>query len=97
MSTVVVVKKDGYVSIAADTLTTSGNMKESAEYVVNSRKILEYDAGYLGITGSASLGMAIGDFLSKQKTKISFSTISEIFRFGLLIHKELKENYKEDF
>lgn len=103
MSTVAVVKKDGYVSIAADTLTTSGNMKESAEYVVNSRKILPYNEGYLGITGSASLGMAIGDFLAKQKTKISLATVSEIFRFGLLIHKELKENYflladdEEDF
>jgi ATP-dependent HslUV protease, peptidase subunit HslV len=93
MSTVVVVKKNGFVSIAADTLTTNGSSKESAVYVVNHQKTIEYDSNYLGITGSASLGMAIGDFLSKQKKKVSLESVSDIFRFGLLLHKDLKENY----
>ncbi len=103
MSTIVVVKKNNETVIAADTLTTYGNTKESAGYVVNHEKIYKYRDSFLGISGSASLGIAVQDFLSKTKKKISFETVAEIFRFGLLLHKELKENYflraddEEDF
>ncbi|MGI8642297.1 MAG: hypothetical protein ACR2MG_20395 [Pyrinomonadaceae bacterium] len=103
MSTIVVVKKDGLATIAADTLTTFGNTKESAEYIVNSEKIFKYRENYLGVTGSASLGIAVQDFLAKAKKKVSFENAADIFRFGLHLHKELKENYflrpddEEDF
>lgn len=103
MSTIVVVKKNGLATIAADTLTTFGNTKESAEYIVNSEKIFKYRENYLGITGSASLGIAVQDFLARTKKKVSFESAADIFRFGLLLHKELKETYylrpddEEDF
>ena len=103
MSTIVVVKKNGFASIAADTLTTCGGTKESAEYIVNSEKILKYRENYLGVSGPASLGIAIQDYLSITKKKVSFENTSDIFRFGLLLHKELKDNYflrpddEEDF
>lgn len=103
MSTIVVVKKKGETVIAADTLTTYGNTKESAGYVVNHEKIFKYFDNYLGISGSASLAIAVQDYLSKTKKKVSFDTVSEIFRFGLALHRELKENYflrpddEEDF
>ncbi|MDQ3180269.1 MAG: hypothetical protein M3Q33_07090 [Acidobacteriota bacterium] len=103
MSTIVIVKKDGYAAIAADTLTTFGNTKESAEYIVNSEKIFKYRENFLGVTGSASLGIAVEDFLKQTKKKVSFQSAADIFRFGLLLHKELKENYflraddEEDF
>ncbi len=103
MSTIVVVKKNNETVIAADTLTTYGNTKESAGYVVNHEKIYQYRDNFLGVSGSASLGIAVEDFLSKTKKKVSFATISEIFRFGLTLHRELKENYflrpddEEDF
>lgn len=103
MSTIVVVKKDGFAAIAADTLTTFGNTKESAEYIVNSEKIFKYKENYLGVTGSASLAIAVEDFLKQTKKKVSFQSATDIFRFGLLLHKELKENYflraddEEDF
>lgn len=103
MSTIVVVKKDGAAVIAADTLTTYGSTKESAEYVVNYEKITKYGENYIGISGSASLGIAIKDYLSKAKKKVSFENVADIYRFGLRLHKELKENYflrpddEEDF
>jgi len=103
MSTIVVVKKKGETVIAADTLTTYGNTKESAGYVVNHEKIFKYSDNYLGISGSASLAIAVQDYLSKTRKKILFDTVSEIFRFGLALHRELKENYflrpddEEDF
>jgi len=103
MSTIVVVKKNNETVIAADTLTTYGNTKESAAYIVNHEKIYKYRDNFLGVSGSASLGIAVQDFLSRTKKKISFDTAAEVFRFGLLLHKELKENYflrpddEEDF
>jgi len=40
MSTIVVVEKEGFATIAADSLTTWGSAKESAEYILNHQKIL---------------------------------------------------------
>jgi len=103
MSTIVVVKKGGVATIAADTLTTFGNTKESAKYIVNHEKIFKYGENYLGVSGSASLGIAVEDFLRMTKKKVSLSGIADIFSFGLLLHKELKEKYflrpddEEDF
>lgn len=103
MSTIVVVKKDGKAVIAADTLTTCGNTKESADYVVNHEKILKYKDNYLGISGSASLQIATQNFLRKTKKKFAFTTIAEIYDFGLLLHAELKDKHflraddEEDF
>ncbi len=90
MSTIVVVKKNSETVIAADTLTTYGNTKESAEYVVNHEKLFKFQDNFLGISGSASLGIAVEDFLSKSSKKISFESVAKIFRFGLVLHKELK-------
>ncbi|REJ76006.1 MAG: hypothetical protein DWQ47_10305 [Acidobacteria bacterium] len=103
MSTIVVVRKDGKAVIAADTLTTCGNTKESAAYVVNHEKIFAYRNSYLGISGSASLQIAVQDFLKRQKKAVNLSGINEIFRFGLQLHRDLKEEYflraddEEDF
>lgn len=93
MSTIVVVKKNKETVIAADTLTTYGSTKESAAYVVNHEKIFRFRDSFLGVSGSASLGVATQDFLLHTKKKISFDTVADVFRFGLLLHRELKENY----
>ncbi len=103
MSTIVVVKKNGNAVIAADTLTTCGNTKESAEYVVNHEKIIKYKENYIGISGSATLQIAVQDFLSKSKQNIILGNTKDIFRFGLALHKSLKDEYflladdEEDF
>jgi ATP-dependent HslUV protease subunit HslV len=93
MTTIVVVKKNGYVSIGADTLTSFGNTKESAEYVVNHEKIIKYRENYLAMTGWGSSQQALEDFLERTKKKFSFDNVANIFRAGLLIHQELKERY----
>lgn len=103
MSTITIVKKDGTAVIAADTLTTCGNTKESASYVVNHEKILAYQGSYLGITGSASLQIAVQDFLQRRKKRASLTNVADIFRFGLQLHRDLKDEYflraddEEDF
>lgn len=93
MSTIVVVKKDEKVVIAADTLTTCGNTKESAEYVVNHGKIIRHERNYLGISGSATLQIALRDFLATTKKNIRLANVAYIFRFGLELHKKLKDEY----
>ncbi|HUF05583.1 MAG TPA: hypothetical protein VMM38_15590 [Aridibacter sp.] len=103
MSTIVVVRKDGKAVIAADTLTTCGNTKESAEYVVNHQKIIGHQGSYLGITGSASLQIAVLDFLQRRKKRPTLTSVGDIYRFGLQLHRELKDEYflrpddEEDF
>jgi ATP-dependent HslUV protease, peptidase subunit HslV len=93
MTTIAVVKKNGIVAIAADTLITFGNTKESAEYVVNHQKIVSYKNNFLAVSGSSSVQIALEDYLIKSKKAVKFGTITEIYRFGLLFHKELKDNH----
>lgn len=93
MTTIVVVKKNGCAAIAADTLTMFGHTKESADYIVNSEKIIKYHDNYLAITGSGSFQMALEDLLLNYEKKVSFHSTIDVFRAGLWIHDELKENY----
>jgi ATP-dependent protease HslVU (ClpYQ) peptidase subunit len=93
MSTVVVVKKNGYAAMAADTLTTWGSTKESAEYVVNHNKIISYKDNFLGITGAGSFQMPFVHFLENTKQKILFDNPFNIFQAGLMIHRVMKELY----
>lgn len=93
MSTIVAVKKDGYVSIAADTLTTWGNMKESAEHLENSEKILKFQDNYLAFTGSASFKLVVGHWLANAKRKPRLDSVENIFDSWLTFHRELKDKY----
>ena len=93
MTTIVVVKKNGYAAIAADTLTTFGHTKETANYVVNHEKIFKYRESYLAVTGAGGFQQALEDFLQSVEEEIPFAKVNDIFRAGLLFHQELKENY----
>jgi len=103
MSTIVVVRKNREAVIAADTLTTCGNTMESAEYVVNHEKIINFKESFLGFSGSASLQIATQNFLSKTRKKVSLQNIAGIYDFGLTLHGELKDRHflraddEEDF
>lgn len=93
MSTIVAVKKNGYAAIAADTLTMWGNMKESAEHIVNNEKILKFNDNYLGFTGSASFKLVIEHWLAKSKRKPKLDGVENIFDSWLSFHKQLKDKY----
>ncbi len=84
MTTIAVVKKDGFVSIAADTLTTYGSTKESANYVQNSEKIIKHKDTYLALTGWGATHLAIENFLSKTKKKLSFNSIHRFIFFKVV-------------
>lgn len=93
MTTIVAVKKNGYAAIAADTLTMWGNMKESADYIVNHEKILKFQDNYMAFTGSPAFKLVVGHWLNRIKRKPNFESVENIFDSWLTFHHQLKENY----
>lgn len=92
MSTIVVAKKNGYVSIGADTLTRYGSTKETADFIVNGTKVVKAGSSYLATTGHASFDLVLQDYFSQNEPK-DLSSRMDIFRFSLDLHKVLKERY----
>jgi len=93
MSTVVVVKKNNTACIAADSLTSFGDTKQSAELVANSEKIIQFDDFYMGIVGSAAHQLVMRSLLKNHSDKIHFSDQLAIFESLKNIHPVLKEEY----
>ena len=98
MSTVVVAKKDGKVCVAADSLTSFGDLRLSSVYDAAHDKILRHDENYLGIVGSAAHQLVLESvFASKKvvdkKIEIDFSSRLAIFESFLSLHPLLKEKY----
>lgn len=98
MSTVVVAKKDGKVCIAADSLTSFGDLRLSSVYDAAHDKVLRYDENHLGIVGSAAHQLVLESvFASKKvvdkKIEIDFSSRLAIFESFLALHPLLKEKY----
>ena len=93
MTTVTVVKKDGRIAIAADTLTKWGGGKESAAYVANHEKIIRVGDSFVAITGSATFKLILADYFSGLESPPAFDTTLEIFRVWNQMHAVLKEQY----
>jgi ATP-dependent HslUV protease, peptidase subunit HslV len=92
MSTIVVVAKDGVAAIGADSLTTYGPAKDSAEYVWDNRKIIQVGNSYLAITGPTSAKLALKHYFS-TKSDVDLSNVDEIFQTWLGLHGALKKQY----
>jgi len=93
MTTVTVVKKDGRIAIAADTLTKWGGGKESADYVANHEKIIRVGDSFVAITGSATFKLILADYFASLESPPQFDTTLEIFRVWNQLHAALKEQY----
>lgn len=93
MSTVVVVRKNGVACIAADSLTSYGDLKLSATFDPHSEKIQTFDGTHLGIVGSAAHTLVIESLLQQEDFFPDFSSRAEIFKTFSNAHRELKENY----
>ena len=87
------VRKNGVAAIAADTLTTWGDGKESATYIANSEKIIRIGDSYLGCTGPTAAKYALTDYFSGLKKPADLSGVEPIFRTWLKLHTALKESY----
>ena len=93
MTTVTVVKKDGRIAIAADTLTKWGGGKESADYVANHEKIIRVGDSFVAITGSATFKLILADYFAGQESPPQFDSTLGIFRVWNQLHAALKEQY----
>jgi ATP-dependent HslUV protease subunit HslV len=103
MSTIVAAVKNGVACIAADSLTSFGDTKQSAEFVVNSDKILllansstntnSKTLTYMGIVGSAAHHLVMQNLVLDHADKIDLSDRMSIFTTLKTIHPILKEEY----
>jgi ATP-dependent HslUV protease, peptidase subunit HslV len=93
MSTIVVAQKNNSVCIAADSLTSFGDTKQSSEFVVDSSKIIQFGDFYLGVVGSAAHQLVLKSLLLHHADKIDFSSQMAIFESLKNIHPVLKEEY----
>lgn len=65
MTTIVAVRKNGYVAIAADTLTTFGNTRLHASQDASHDKILHIGDSFIGVCGSAAHHLVLSSLLAK--------------------------------
>lgn len=93
MSTIVVVKKNDKVAIAADTLSTVGSTKVDSKYVASSEKIIRFRDSYIGIIGTSAHGQVLESLMKKYPRKISLNGVSDIFETYLRIHPILKDEF----
>ena len=93
MSTVVVVRKNDSACIAADSLTSFGDTKQSSEFVADSNKILQFKDFHIGIVGSAAHHLVLKSLFKHHEDKIDFSSQLAIFESLKRIHPVLKEEY----
>lgn len=99
MTTIVAVRKNGIVTIAADTLTTFGNTKLPAGMDSSHDKILHISDSFIGVCGSAAHHLVLANLLGKTPD-VQLNSKEAIFETFRKLHPILKEecflNPKED-
>ena len=99
MTTIVAVRKNGMISIAADTLTTFGNTRLPAAMDSSHDKILHIGDSYIGVCGSAAHHLVLSNLLAKTP-EVQLNSKEAIFETFRKLHPVLKEecflNPKED-
>ena len=79
MTTVVVTKKSGFVCIAADTLATYGDMRESADLIRNSDKLVQIGDAWVAPTGPASAQLVLKHYVAGYDELPALEDIDSIF------------------
>jgi len=96
MSVLVVVRKNGRAVIGADTAESSGDLLLSAEYVVNSSKLLSCEGGWLGLAGWSATQAIIESVLRRPDHGLDFSNRGAIFESARKLHTLMKSDYFMD-
>ena len=92
MTTLVVVSKNNEIAIAADSLTTFGDTRLSAEYDRVYDKIVRYKDTYVGLCGSAAHQLVFESLLAQHKD-LDFGSKPAIFETFRKLHPILKEKH----
>ncbi len=93
MSTIVAVKKNNKICIAADTLTTFGDIRQSNNNDLTSDKILHHGDSYIGIVGSAAHHLVMKHIMEEERASINFDSPIQIYQTFLHLHPILKQQY----
>ena len=93
MTTIAVVRKNGYAAIAADTLTKWGSGKESAAYVANNTKIVRVGDTYIAGSGTSTFKLILRDYFSQRGAPARFDSTIELFKTWQAFHTALKDRY----
>jgi ATP-dependent HslUV protease subunit HslV len=93
MSTIVVVRKAGYVAIAADTLGSVGGTALGGQYDQFPDKIHQIGHTYMGVCGSAAHHMVVESLIAKDSTGLHFGNRTEIFETLRRIRQTLTEEF----
>ena len=92
MSTVTVVKKNGHVAIAADTLSSFGSRKLSAVHNKRASKIVRLGASFVGLTGAAA-NLRVLEHAFRDAEAPALDSAADIFDVFLKLHERLKYEY----
>lgn len=93
MSTIVAIKKNGKACIAADSLTTFGDVRQSSSYDVTSEKILKFRDSYVGIVGCAAHHLVMKHIFENEAELIKLHSAYDIYQTFLELHPLLKQQY----
>ena len=93
MSTIVAIAKNGKACIAADSLTTFGDIRQSNEFDRTSEKILKFEDNFVGIVGCAAHHLVVKHIFERDDTSIDLSSAFSIYRTFLTLHPILKQEY----
>jgi ATP-dependent protease HslVU (ClpYQ) peptidase subunit len=92
MTTLVAVRKNDEITIAADSLTTFGDTRLSAQFDRSSDKIVQFKGTYIGLCGSAAHQLVFQSMLAKQGD-LDFSDKFAIFETFRKLHPILKDQH----
>jgi len=93
MSTIVVARKGKQACIAADSLTTFGDIRLSHDLDKNPNKIQTFGKTHMGIVGAAAHTLVAERAFRDPAAKVDFSTRDSTFDSLLRLHPVLKEKY----
>ncbi|MBY0228501.1 MAG: hypothetical protein K2W96_04395 [Gemmataceae bacterium] len=93
MSTVAIVRKNGLVALAADTLWKDGSTMQRASRLVHASKILQVGPSLVGFTGSSAWGDVLRRYFSKLDPLPPLDSSAAIFEAVLALHPVLKREY----
>ena len=100
MTTTIVVAKNGIACIAADTLARYGSTTESAEWIVNSDKLVMVGDSVLAPCGPASAQLLLASYFADADHRASFDGVDDIYETVRQMQAVLKDDYflnpKED-
>jgi ATP-dependent protease HslVU (ClpYQ) peptidase subunit len=92
MTTLVAVRKNDEIAIAADSLTTFGDTRLSAEFDRTPEKILHYKGTHIGLCGSAAHQLVFENILASHGD-LDFTNKAGIFETFRKLHPILKEQH----